>query len=92
MRKGETVVTSFPSFCCSIAILKYLGQKHSVAGHWYPADLQLQARVNEYLSWQHMNLRSHGSKVFLLKVRPLHFRLSGTNLLSQALQGSVNFC
>ncbi|KAA8592439.1 hypothetical protein FQN60_017894 [Etheostoma spectabile] len=43
---------------------KYLVQKHSssVADHWYPADLQQRARVNEYLSWQHMNLRSHGSK------------------------------
>lgn len=57
--------------CCSIAILKYLAQKHSstVADHWYPADLKQRARVNEYLAWQHMNLRSHGSKVFLLRVR-----------------------
>lgn len=57
--------------CCSVAILKYLVQKYSssVAEHWYPADLQQRARVNEYLSWQHMNLRAHGSKVFLLRVR-----------------------
>ncbi|XP_020514185.2 glutathione S-transferase theta-1a [Labrus bergylta] len=54
----------------STAILKYLVQKHSstVADHWFPADLQQRARVNEYLSWQHMNLRAHGSKVFLLRV------------------------
>ncbi|KAI9543834.1 hypothetical protein NQZ68_008882 [Dissostichus eleginoides] len=53
----------------SVAILKYMLQKHSssLADHWYPADLQQRARVNEYLSWQHMNLRAHGSKVFLLK-------------------------
>ncbi|XP_068558897.1 glutathione S-transferase theta-1a [Cebidichthys violaceus] len=53
----------------STAILEYLVQKHpsSVADHWFPAELKQRARVNEYLSWQHMNLRAHGSKVFLLK-------------------------
>nr|ADY80024.1 glutathione S-transferase theta 1b [Oplegnathus fasciatus] len=53
----------------SVAILKYMVQKHSssVADHWYPADLQQRARVNEYLCWQHVNLRAHGSKVFLLR-------------------------
>ncbi|XP_003974594.1 glutathione S-transferase theta-1a [Takifugu rubripes] len=63
MKDGNFILTE------SIAILMYLAQKHSssVADHWYPADLQLRARVNEYLSWQHMNLRSHGSKVFLLR-------------------------
>lgn len=62
--------SSYRLLCCSIAILKYLVQKHqsTVADHWYPADLQQRARVNEYLSWQHMNLRTHGSKVFLLRV------------------------
>ncbi|XP_076585881.1 glutathione S-transferase theta-1a [Chaetodon auriga] len=63
MKDGSFILTE------SIAILKYLAQKYSssVADHWYPADLQQQARVNEYLSWQHLNLRSHGSKVFLLR-------------------------
>ncbi|XP_033947335.1 glutathione S-transferase theta-1a [Pseudochaenichthys georgianus] len=63
MKDGSFVLTE------SVAILKYMLQKHSssLADHWYPADLQQRARVNEYLSWQHMNLRAHGSKVFLLK-------------------------
>ncbi|XP_053277114.1 glutathione S-transferase theta-1a [Pleuronectes platessa] len=63
MKDGSFVLTE------SVAILQYLVQKHrpSVADHWYPADLQQRARVNEYLSWQHMNLRTHGSKVFLLR-------------------------
>ncbi|XP_060927396.1 glutathione S-transferase theta-3-like [Limanda limanda] len=63
MKDGSFVLTE------SVAILQYLVQKYSssVADHWYPADLQQRARVNEYLSWQHMNLRAHGSKVFLLK-------------------------
>ncbi|XP_070689795.1 glutathione S-transferase theta-3-like [Pempheris klunzingeri] len=63
MKDGGFVLTE------SVAILKYLVQKYpsSVADHWYPADLQQRARVNEYLSWQHMNLRAMGSKVFLLR-------------------------
>ncbi|XP_030579383.1 glutathione S-transferase theta-3-like [Archocentrus centrarchus] len=61
MKDGGFILTE------STAILKYLVQKHSVADHWFPADLQQRARANEYLSWQHMNLRAHCSKVFLLK-------------------------
>ncbi|XP_051279536.1 glutathione S-transferase theta-1a [Dicentrarchus labrax] len=63
MKDGSFILTE------SVAILKYMVQKYSssVADHWYPADLQQRARVNEYLSWQHTNLRAHGSKVFLLR-------------------------
>ncbi|XP_022623820.1 glutathione S-transferase theta-1-like [Seriola dumerili] len=63
MKDGSFILTE------STAILKYMVQKYStlVADHWFPADLQQRARVNEYLSWQHMNLRAHGSKVFLLR-------------------------
>lgn len=63
MKDGDFILTE------SVAILKYLAQKYSskVADHWFPADLQKQARVNEYLAWQHTNLRAFGSKVFLLR-------------------------
>ncbi|XP_061672265.1 glutathione S-transferase theta-1a [Syngnathoides biaculeatus] len=63
MKDGDFVLTE------SVAILQYLVEKHAsfLADHWYPADLRQRARVNEYLSWQQMNLRAHGSKVFLLK-------------------------
>nr|UDM84148.1 glutathione S-transferase theta 1b [Sillago sihama] len=63
MKDGSFILTE------SVAILTYLVQKYasSVADHWYPADLHQRACVNEYLSWQHMNLRAHGSKVFLLR-------------------------
>ncbi|KAM3610868.1 uncharacterized protein V6R79_009905 [Siganus canaliculatus] len=62
MKDGNFVLTE------SVAILKYLVQKHSskVADHWYPADLQQRARVNEYLAWQHSGLRTAGSKYFIL--------------------------
>uniref|UniRef100_A0A3Q3IWF2 Uncharacterized protein n=1 Tax=Monopterus albus TaxID=43700 RepID=A0A3Q3IWF2_MONAL len=57
------------SWSHNTAILQYLAQKYSssVADHWYAADLQQRACVDEYLSWQHMNLRLHGTKVFLFK-------------------------
>ncbi|KAM6930859.1 glutathione S-transferase theta-1a [Xenentodon cancila] len=61
MKDGDFILTE------STAILKYLVHKCSLADHWFPADLQQQARVNEYLSWQHLNLRAHCSKVFLLR-------------------------
>ncbi|XP_051510067.1 glutathione S-transferase theta-1-like [Myxocyprinus asiaticus] len=46
------------------AILQYLAAKHCTPDHWYPADLQKRARFDEYLSWQHTNIRANGSKVF----------------------------
>lgn len=61
LKDGSFVLTE------STAILEYLVQKCAVADHWFPAELQQRARVNEYLSWQHLNLRSHCSKVFLLR-------------------------
>ncbi|KAF3851500.1 hypothetical protein F7725_013272 [Dissostichus mawsoni] len=81
MKDGSFVLTE------SVAILKYMLQKHSssLADHWYPADLQQRARVNEYLSWQHMNLRAHGSKVFLLKV-PKEKMDAAVQDLNQSLQ------
>ncbi|TKS69384.1 Glutathione S-transferase theta-1 [Collichthys lucidus] len=53
---------------CSIAILLYLAEKFQTPDFWYPADLQQRARVNEYLSWQHMAIRMHGSKMFWLRL------------------------
>ncbi|KAJ8263309.1 hypothetical protein COCON_G00157660 [Conger conger] len=58
MRDGDFVLTE------SIAILKYLAEKFRTPDHWYPAELQKRARVNEYLAWQHTAIRAHGSKVF----------------------------
>ncbi|XP_035492960.2 glutathione S-transferase theta-1b [Scophthalmus maximus] len=57
-------------FCLaeSIAILLYLAEKFKTPDFWYPADLHQRARVNEYLSWQHMTIRLQGSKVFWLQL------------------------
>ncbi|XP_073321757.1 glutathione S-transferase theta-1a [Pagrus major] len=83
MKDGSFVLTE------SVAILKYLAQKHSssVADHWYPADLKQRACVNEYLSWQHMNLRAHGSKVFLL--RALYPIIMGSEVPKEKMDAAV---
>ncbi|XP_068766784.1 glutathione S-transferase theta-2B [Struthio camelus] len=52
----------------SVAILLYLTRKFKTPDHWYPSDLQKRAKVDEYLSWQHVNIRGKGSKLFLTKV------------------------
>ncbi|CAG09655.1 unnamed protein product, partial [Tetraodon nigroviridis] len=83
MKDGDFVLTE------SVAILKYLAQKHAstLADHWYPADLRLRARVNEYLSWQHANLRGHGSKVFLL--RALYPLMAGSEAPKEKMDVAV---
>uniref|UniRef100_UPI002B4E57E5 glutathione S-transferase theta-1-like n=1 Tax=Lineus longissimus TaxID=88925 RepID=UPI002B4E57E5 len=48
----------------SVAILQYLAEKHNVPDHWWPKDLNKRAKVNEYMNWQHYNLRWNGSMVF----------------------------
>lgn len=46
--------------------MQYLVRKypHLVADHWYPSDAKARARVDEFMSWQHMNLRLHLSAHF----------------------------
>ncbi|XP_078278001.1 glutathione S-transferase theta-3-like [Rhinoraja longicauda] len=51
----------------SVAILKYLAAKYQTPNHWYPADLQQRARVDEYLAWQHTTIRFHGSRLYMFK-------------------------
>ena len=49
----------------SVAILKYLATKYNVPEHWYPrTNIQNQARVDEYMNWQHWNTRSKAALLF----------------------------
>uniref|UniRef100_A0A023F806 glutathione transferase n=1 Tax=Triatoma infestans TaxID=30076 RepID=A0A023F806_TRIIF len=41
----------------SVGILRYLCREKNVADHWYPKDSQRQAKVDEYLEWQHLGTR-----------------------------------
>jgi len=52
----------------SVAIFRYLCAKHEVADHWYPKDYSKQARIDEYMEWQHANTRFHCAMFFQHKV------------------------
>ncbi|XP_045172677.2 glutathione S-transferase theta-1-like isoform X1 [Mercenaria mercenaria] len=53
----------------SVAILRYLASKYNLPEHWYPKnDLQKQARIEEYLHWQHLNTRMQAAMVFQQKL------------------------
>ncbi|GCB76170.1 hypothetical protein scyTo_0018307 [Scyliorhinus torazame] len=49
----------------SVAILKYLATKYNVPQYWYPEDTMQRAKVDEYMAWQHANVRYHAAKVFI---------------------------
>lgn len=52
----------------SVAILRYLCKEFTVANHWYPKDSKAQAKVDEYLEWQHLNTRLCCASYFQKKV------------------------
>uniref|UniRef100_A0A8C2B1E5 glutathione transferase n=1 Tax=Cyprinus carpio TaxID=7962 RepID=A0A8C2B1E5_CYPCA len=71
----------------SVAIMLYLTEKFHTPDHWYPADLQKRARVNEYLSWQHSTIRPHGSKMMWFKL--LIPKAFGTEIPKEKMDNAV---
>ncbi|CAH1104391.1 unnamed protein product [Psylliodes chrysocephalus] len=51
----------------SIGIVRYLSREYSIADHWYPKDSKKQAKVDEFLEWNHLNIRLNCSSYFLVK-------------------------
>jgi len=39
-----------------------------VPDHWYPKDVKQQAKVDEFLHWQHFGLRANAAQYFLNRV------------------------
>lgn len=60
----------------STAILLYLSRKYNTPDHWYPSDIQKRARVDEYLSWHHANIRANAPKTMWIKVRRLNVKMA----------------
>ncbi|KAI7815383.1 glutathione S-transferase [Rhyzopertha dominica] len=52
----------------SIAIVRYLARENNIPDNWYPRSSKRQARVDEYLEWQHNNTRAKCAMYFLNKV------------------------
>ncbi|XP_045172646.2 glutathione S-transferase theta-1-like [Mercenaria mercenaria] len=54
----------------SAAIMRYMATKENVADHWYPRqDLQKQAKVDEFINWQHLCVRKPCVDLFIAKFR-----------------------
>nr|AJE61311.1 glutathione S-transeferase [Dendroctonus armandi] len=53
----------------SVAIVRYLAREYRdlVPDKWYPAESKAQARVDEYLAWQHANTRIPCATYFFYK-------------------------
>eukprot|EP00088_Acartia_fossae_P010719 TRINITY_DN1536_c0_g1_i10.p1 TRINITY_DN1536_c0_g1~~TRINITY_DN1536_c0_g1_i10.p1 ORF type:complete len:239 (-),score=55.43 TRINITY_DN1536_c0_g1_i10:4-720(-) len=60
----------------SVAMLRYLANTRDIADHWYPKDTKQQARVDEYLEWQHIGTRFLCSSFFMAKMmKPMKTRI-----------------
>jgi len=51
----------------SVGITRYLSREFKMDDHWYPSESKKQAKVDEYLEWQHLNTRLHCAAYFLAK-------------------------
>lgn len=73
----------------SPAILRYVVSKYPVDDFWYPKDAKKRARVDEYLSWTHNNIRLVVGMSFFTKFRdPI---LTGVQADPEVVRGKSDF-
>ncbi|XP_052741376.1 glutathione S-transferase theta-1 [Bicyclus anynana] len=72
----------------SVAIIKYLSRENLIPESLYPRDSKLQARVDEFLEWQHIGLRLHCAMFFRVKV--LDPTITGVAPNAKTLSGYEN--
>ncbi|CAG9860579.1 unnamed protein product [Phyllotreta striolata] len=51
----------------SIAIVRYLSREYALDDKWYPKDSAKQAKADEFLEWNHLNIRLECATYFLVK-------------------------
>ena len=62
--------------------MKYLSSTFPVEDHWYPKEPLAQAKVDEYLHWQHVNTRLQCAMYFqVCKLFENHPKKSHLNYL-----------
>ncbi|XP_065919350.1 uncharacterized protein [Dysidea avara] len=54
----------------SAAIMRYLVSKYNLPDHWYPANPERRAKVDEYLDWHHTNTRAGAAMYFANQMIP----------------------
>uniref|UniRef100_A0A6B2E898 Putative glutathione s-transferase n=1 Tax=Phlebotomus kandelakii TaxID=1109342 RepID=A0A6B2E898_9DIPT len=75
----------------SIAILRYLASKSSLLVRWYPSGARMRARVDEYLEWHHLNVRSPLSGYFVESwLKPRYKKQPPNEAALERLSSSAN--
>ena len=63
-------------FDFSVAIMRYIAIKFNVPEHWFPRkDVQKAAKIDEFLNWQHLNIRKWELEIVVNTVSTVYTRL-----------------
>jgi len=82
LKDGEFVLTE------SVAMMRYLAREKQVEDHWYPKDSKAQARVDEYLEWQHLGTRFNCANYFVQRwLMPMTTKKMDEKKVAAALKG-----
>ncbi|XP_045773143.1 glutathione S-transferase theta-1-like [Maniola jurtina] len=69
----------------SVAIIKYLSRENLIPDSLFPKESKSQARVDEFLEWQHLGLRAYCAMYFIVKV--VNPKFTGKSPRAETLMG-----